>query len=117
MSERQLVTFMTEGGEEIHVEVALPRGTRRRGRCRWGKRNAASRHSEVRGGARQDAPIAGGVLRAEQNLAQKPSEFELSFGIKLGAKTGLVLATLDGEANIGVKMLWKNEKQHGNEGA
>jgi len=40
-------------------------------------------------------------------LAGHPSETELTFGIKLEAEAGALIAKIGGEATIGVRLTWK----------
>jgi hypothetical protein len=43
-------------------------------------------------------------------LVDRPSEFELSFGIKLDAEAGAIIAKAGVEASLGVKMTWEREE-------
>lgn len=41
-----------------------------------------------------------------EQMPNRPSQIELSFGIKLTAEAGALLAKVGGEAAIGVRMVW-----------
>jgi len=42
-----------------------------------------------------------------ESLASKPSQVEVSFGIKVIAETGAIIAKAGGEANFEVKITWE----------
>lgn len=42
-------------------------------------------------------------------LANKPSEVELEFGIKLNTEAGAIIAKTSGEASLKVKLLWERK--------
>ena len=49
-------------------------------------------------------------------LPERPDEFEITFGMKLGAKTGRligILAEASGEASFTVRMKWNGERPPG----
>ena len=46
---------------------------------------------------------------AEKLRATKPSELSLTFGIKLTAEAGVVIARTAGECNFAVTMRWKED--------
>lgn len=37
-----------------------------------------------------------------------PDEFELEFSVKFSADAGIIISKINTEANIGVKLIWKN---------
>lgn len=47
-------------------------------------------------------------------LANKPSEVEIEFSIKMDAELGALLSKVGGEGNLNVKLIWKRDKS-GNE--
>jgi hypothetical protein len=48
-------------------------------------------------------------LAALSVLEQKPDEFELSFGLKMGGELGnVIVSKISAEATYGVKMSWKS---------
>ena len=53
-------------------------------------------------------PLVGSVYNSLQEL-NSPTEIELEFGIKLAAKTGIIVTSAESEANFRVKLAWKNQ--------
>lgn len=46
------------------------------------------------------------VNKTIEELAVKPSQVEVEFGIKLIAETGAIIAKAGGEANFNIKLIW-----------
>ena len=55
--------------------------------------------------------VAGKVLSVVKELAA--DQGEVTLGFKLTASSGVILAKVGGEANIGVKLLWKKDPPAG----
>jgi hypothetical protein len=51
--------------------------------------------------------FAGEALTSLRALAEPPDLIALEFGVKLGAKTGVVIAEATGEAHLTVKVEWR----------
>ena len=51
------------------------------------------------------------VTATISNLAERPSEVEVTFGIKLNMETGAIIAKVGGEGSINVKLKWELEKE------
>jgi len=49
----------------------------------------------------------GELFNTLSSLAQPPKTCELTFGLKLSAGAGFIVAKAQGEANFGVKMTWE----------
>lgn len=55
-------------------------------------------------------PAASLVMKKLMELPEKPSEVEVSFGLKLSGKVGAIIASTAVEGNFGVKMKWTKPK-------
>ncbi len=53
--------------------------------------------------------VAGKVLAVVKDIG--PDEGEVTLGFKFTASSGVILAKVGGEANIGVKLVWKKAPQ------
>jgi hypothetical protein len=53
--------------------------------------------------------IAAGINDIEEKM--RPDEVEASLAFKLTAEAGAIITKLGGEAQLQVKLLWKNQKQ------
>ncbi|MEO0889086.1 MAG: CU044_2847 family protein, partial [Pseudomonadota bacterium] len=51
-------------------------------------------------------PAANDLVEALSNLARKPDELEIEFGLKLNGEVGALIAKASTEANFTVKMKW-----------
>lgn len=50
------------------------------------------------------------VTASLSNLAERPSEVEVTFGLKLNAEAGALIAKTAGEASLNVKLKWNLTK-------
>jgi Trypsin-co-occurring domain 1 len=101
---KQLVEYELGDGSTILVEVDLPEaGLERAGR---GDQivKAKERFADV---LEQIKPVAHTVFSKLGDLSA--DEIGVAFGIKLGAKAGVVIASADTEANFTVSLTWKRE--------
>jgi len=104
---KQLVEYELEDGSTIIVEVDLPEaGIERAGR---GDQivKAKERFADV---LEQIKPVAHTVFSKLGDLSA--DEIAVTFGIKLGAKAGVIIASADTEANFTVSLTWKRENVH-----
>ncbi len=102
---KQLVEYELEGGSTILVEVDLPEV----GIERAGRGDQIIKAKERFGDAlEQIKPVAHAVFSKLGGLSA--DEIGVEFGIKLGAKAGVILASADTEANFTVSLTWKREK-------
>jgi hypothetical protein len=51
--------------------------------------------------------MAGRVCQSIDDLAQRPAEVEVAFGLKLEASAGALIAKTSGEATLNVTMTWR----------
>ncbi len=104
---KQLVEYELEDGSSIIVEVDLPEaGIERAGR---GDEiiKAKEQFGEV---LAQVKPVAQTIISTLGSLTA--DEIGVEFGIKLGARAGIIIASADTEANFTVKLTWKRENVH-----
>ncbi|MBD2256181.1 CU044_2847 family protein [Pseudanabaena sp. FACHB-2040] len=55
--------------------------------------------------------LANRTTETINQLPQKPSEFELEFGIKIDAEAGAIVSKSGSEGNLRVKLVWRNGAQ------
>jgi hypothetical protein len=105
---RQLVAYNLEEGGQIVVEVDLPQA---------GIQRVAREDEIVKASQTFDAtiaqvrPAAEKIIAVLRGIVDPPDEMAVEFGIKLGAKTGVVVASADLEANYKVTLSWKGRER------
>jgi NTP-dependent ternary system trypsin peptidase co-occuring protein len=106
----ELARFELEQGGSVVVEVDPPRGTgmERIGRTADAVRDATAGLERALGDVRR---AASATLAQFQSMAQRPSEIQLSFGVKIDAQVGAFVAKTGGEANFQVTVTWKPEER------
>ena len=55
--------------------------------------------------------MAARTVETVKKLSDPPDEVEVSFGLKLDAEAGAVVAKAGTEASINVKLTWEREKE------
>ena len=58
----------------------------------------------------QIKPFANAVFNTLQSI-NRPDEITLGFGVKVGAKAGIVFTSVNSEANFTLSLKWTNNKQ------
>jgi hypothetical protein len=102
-----LVQFdLDDAGHRSVMVLALDDepGTQRAGRGLDAVRRASETLESALAHARDAADVA---LRQFQDLATRPDEVELEFGVILTAEAGAVLARSTAEAHLTVRLAWK----------
>lgn len=105
---KRLVEFPLEDGTTILIEIDEPE---------LGGLVKASRAGEVIAKAQQTLeeslrkvqPAAQFVIQQLRKLHDSPDEIQVSFGLKLSAEAGAVLAAAAAEANYSVTLKWAKE--------
>jgi alkanesulfonate monooxygenase SsuD/methylene tetrahydromethanopterin reductase-like flavin-dependent oxidoreductase (luciferase family) len=54
-------------------------------------------------------PMASAVVKQLRELADRPEEISVEFGLKLTADAGMVIAKTGGEANFKVSLVWRSQ--------
>lgn len=54
--------------------------------------------------------FADGIANSLKNTSLQPDEFEVEFGVKFAADAGIIISSINTEANITIKMKWNKEK-------
>ena len=57
--------------------------------------------------------LANRTTEAINKLPEKPSEFELEFGIKIDAEAGAIVSKVSTEGNLKIKLVWQSEGRGG----
>lgn len=105
---KRLVEFPLEDGTSFIVEVDEPE--------REGMENAAvgdvieKAHQTIEKSLEKVKPTAQFILTQLRKLHETPDEIQVSFGLKLNADFGVVLAAAGLEANYSVTLKWVKEK-------
>src|SRR5688572_14357275 len=107
---KRLIDFPLESGTSMLVEIDEPVE---------GGLVKASRAGELIVKAQQSLekalenvqPAAQAVIQQLRKLSDSPDEIEVTFGLKLSADAGAVLASAGTEANYTVTLKWIKEKQ------
>lgn len=107
-TEKQLIRYRIDDDTEILIEGLSEVGD-------GPQRIARGSNAEVEAGERFDSalarlrPAAEKVLDAFREL-NTPSEIQLEFGVKFGARAGAIIASADSEATFKVSLKWQNPK-------
>jgi hypothetical protein len=106
---KRIVEYKLEDGGSILVEVDVPEG---------GGFESVSRRDHVTEASitfdkalDQVQPTAQKIISKLRDLTDPPDEIVVGFGLKLGAKAGMILASADAEANYTVTLTWKRDKK------
>jgi hypothetical protein len=101
-----LAKIKLDDGTELLVEVDEPAmvGVQATGIGPGGEIDFAGALEQVKGAATQ-------LAHALQGMAAKPDDYEITFGIKLSASAGVILAKAGAEANFEVKLGWSRKKE------
>jgi hypothetical protein len=100
----ELVKVKLADGKELLVEVEEPTlvGVQATALGPGGEIDLASAMEHVKGAATQ-------LFQALQEMTVKPDDCEITFGIKLSASAGVILAKAGAEANFEVKLGWSSK--------
>jgi hypothetical protein len=102
-------TFTIDEGAPILVEFTPGPGLRKAGLLPAEKAEQAAKALD--GAMNAIHHMARRATATIDALVDRPSEFELSFGIKLDAKAGALIAKAGVEAAINIKMTWERGKE------
>jgi hypothetical protein len=105
----ELTRFDLEHGGSVVVEVAAPPGSgmERLSRTADAVRDAGAGLERALGDVRRAASAA---LAQFQSMGQKPNEVQLSFGVKIDARVGAVIAQTSAEGHFEVTLTWKADQ-------
>jgi len=100
----ELARFGLEGGGSVLVDVDEEPGVARvsrQGRIREARATFETALGEVR-----DAAVV--ALTQFQTMARHPDEVEITFGVRLDAEVGAVIAKTGMSGNFEVKLTWRS---------
>lgn len=106
---KRLVEFPLEDGECMLVEIDEPEQGGLVGASRTGNAIAKAQQT-LEESLERVKPAAQSVIDKLRKLNDPPDEVEVSFGLKLSAEAGVVLAAGGMEANYSVTLKWIKEK-------
>ena len=107
---KRLIEFPLEDGSSIMVEVDEPEGT---GivRASLGSDAIEKAHLTLEKSLERVRPAAQYLVAQLRKLHDAPDEIEVSFGLKLSAESGVILASASMEANYTVSLKWIKAKE------
>jgi hypothetical protein len=100
--ETDIVAVRLADGTQIFAEVEAENGLR--GAAAVGGRDA--RDLDFKGALANVRSAAVELLDTVRSIAEPPDECEITFGIKLNAQAGAIIAKASAEANFTVKLQW-----------
>jgi hypothetical protein len=104
----ELAEFPLDGGGTVLVEVEETPGVVRVSRGRSVVEQVGSSFEQAMDRVRDAATAA---LTAFQQMATRPDEVELEFGVKLDAEVGAVIARTHVEGQLTVRLTWRAAAQ------
>ncbi|HSV66959.1 MAG TPA: CU044_2847 family protein [Mycobacteriales bacterium] len=102
----ELTRFELEGGGSVVVEIADEPGVTRASRQGRIVKDARASFEKALGEVRDAASAALGQFRS---MARQPDEVEITFGVKLDAEAGAVIAKTGVEGHFAVTLSWRRE--------
>jgi hypothetical protein len=103
---KQFIEYLTEEGIVITVEAepgpAVPGGTTLISGGTLQK--ASARFEEALEPLRK---ISGAIIRKIKDLDTHPDEISVELGLKFSASAGVILTSVDSEANLKINLKWK----------
>ena len=110
--DQEIIEFETESGEIVYVE-AIAVDEQDGGYVQAGFKDniekKATKTLETALGL--ITPIANGVVRTIEKMDKKPSEVETKFKIAASSKFDIKLVSLGSDANLEIRILWKDPKR------
>jgi len=103
---RRITRFELDTGEEIEIEVVEAAGGRA-GTAEIGLGEDVPRRLSESLRKIQDVAVA----VVEKLREASPGEIEVSFGVKLGGTTNMIISAGNAEANLNVKLKWGEGKK------
>ncbi len=102
---KHLVEFLLEEGGSIVVEIDEPETG---GTVRAGREDKIEKARETFEDALNKVlPATKTVVEKLRDMASKPDEIEVTFGVNLSTMAGAVIASASATANFGVTVRWK----------
>lgn len=103
----ELIQYALNTGGVVTVEVGLPAGVERVGRRQQALQDVTRSFDEALVDVRDAAAAA---LAQFQGMATKPDEVQITFGVKLDARVGAVIAETGVEGNFQVTVKWTGRR-------
>jgi hypothetical protein len=101
----ELVRFELADGGSVVVEVDEARGVSRAAR----QGVLATAKSTLEGALAEVRDAAAATITQFQDMARKPDEVEIEFGVKLNAEAGALIARTGTEGHFQVTVRWSKE--------
>jgi hypothetical protein len=106
---KRIVEFPLERGGSVFIESDEPEpaGAVRVGRADGVPEKAKQTFEQSLETVRT---VAGALLAKVDELAERPDELQIEFGVKLSGEIGAILASAKAEANYSVTMTWRRQE-------
>jgi len=99
-----VIQFPLDCGSSVLVEVAPPPGVSRVGRHDTVLQDARLSFEKALTGVRDAASAALGQF---QSMGHRPDQIEITFGVKLDAKLGAIIAETGVQGALEIKLTWR----------
>ena len=109
---KKLLQFITDDGNEFYVEVQdeNPQAATRSGtaveQTRGVIQNAANSFENALKPLKE---VSNKIFNSLKDITNSPDEVQVELGLKFSAKAGIILTSLDSEANFKIILKWQNK--------
>jgi len=106
---KHLVEFPLEDGGSITIEIDEPETE---GTVRAARGDTITKAKEtLEDSLNKVVPVAKNVLEKLRDMAERPDEIEITFGVSLNTVAGAIIASASAGANFGVTVRWSSNKE------
>ena len=117
MNMKKLLEFKTKDGDVFYIEVAEENS--------GGQFRGAGTDDSTRGIIQNTAQtldkalkplkeISNSIISSVKEIINSPDEIGVELGLKFSSKAGIILTSLDSEANFKISLKWKKNTVQGN---
>lgn len=115
---KNLLQFTANDGSDFFIEVnepVLETVTTRGGNSENATRGVIQNAKESFDKAIQPLKeISNSIIDCIKEISHSPKEIQVELGLKFSAKAGIILTSLDSEANLKITLKWQNGNADGN---
>ncbi len=110
---KKLIQFTTTDGNNFFVEIDEPvaaeavRGYSEQGNTRGVLETAKQSFNDALKPLKE---ISNSIIDSVRQISNAPDEVEVELGLKFSAQAGIILTSLDSEANFKITLKWQKNK-------